>query len=195
MNKKPIYAVSGLILAMLIAAWLLGWFGGGNYSADPKVAELEKARDKSLAKQPDMGRDQRRSQRAWFEEQMKGLTEEQRWAFIESSAAIFIPLGAARFESEYDNFMKLSPAEQQKELDKRIDEMEARGGPGGGPGGGGGRPPIDPKRADEFRKKMNAWTTPDQRAKFENGIRMFNDRRKERGLDPVRPPGGGGGFF
>ena len=46
---------------------------------------------------------------------------------------------------------------------------------------------------DEFRKKMLAWTTPEQRAKFENGIQMFNDRRKERGLDAVDMPGGG--FF
>jgi hypothetical protein len=37
---------------------------------------------------------------------------------------------------------------------------------------------------------MLDYTTPEQRAKFENGIQMFNDRRKERGLPPVGPPGG-----
>jgi hypothetical protein len=72
--------------------------------------------------------------------------------------------------------------------------MEARGGPpGGGPGGGGGRPQMDPKKMDEFRKKMLGWTTPEQRSKFENGMKMFNDRRIERGLQPM-PPFGGGGF-
>jgi hypothetical protein len=101
---------------------------------------------------------------------------------------------AKAFEAQYDKFMAMSPAERTKELDKRIDEMEAQrrngGGQGGGPPGGGGPRNVDPKKMDEFRKKMNAWTTPEQRAKFENGIRMFNDRRKERGLEPIKPGGG-----
>jgi Spy/CpxP family protein refolding chaperone len=42
---------------------------------------------------------------------------------------------------------------------------------------------------DEFRKKMLDYTTPEQRAKFENGIQIFNERRKERGLPPVGPGG------
>ena len=49
---------------------------------------------------------------------------------------------------------------------------------------------MDPKKMDEFRKKMLDYTTPEQRAKFESGIQMFNDRRKARGLEPVGPPGG-----
>ena len=76
--------------------------------------------------------------------------------------------------------------------------MESRGGPaaGGGPGGagGGGPPNMDPKKMDEFRKKMLDWTTPEQRAKFENGMQMFNERLKERGLEPRRPAPGGGFF-
>ena len=40
---------------------------------------------------------------------------------------------------------------------------------------------------------MLDWTTPDQRAKFENGIRLMNDRMQQRGFDPLPAPGGG--FF
>jgi hypothetical protein len=97
-----------------------------------------------------------------------------------------------QFEQRYDEFMAMSPEEQQKKLDEEIDKLEARGGAGAGRGGGGGPPNVDPKKAAEFMKKMNAWTTPQQRAKFENGVRMFNERRKERGLAPVGGPGGGG---
>ena len=114
---------------------------------------------------------------------------------------IFVPMMAKQFEKRYDEFMAMSPEQQRAELDKRIDEMKARGGPGGpgGPGGGGnggrrGPPNMDPKKAEQFRKKMLDWTTPEQRAKFENGINLMNGRLKERGMDPL-PPGPGGGFF
>jgi hypothetical protein len=40
---------------------------------------------------------------------------------------------------------------------------------------------------------MLAWTTPEQRAKFDNGIQMFRSRMEERGLTPPSTPGGG--FF
>jgi hypothetical protein len=40
---------------------------------------------------------------------------------------------------------------------------------------------------------MLAWTTPSQRAKWDNGIQIFTNRMKERGLTP--PPMPGGGFF
>jgi hypothetical protein len=140
---------------------------------------------------------ERRAQRDAFGERMKGLSEEQRMAFFESSMPIFVPMMARQFEKRYDEFVKLSPEEQRKELDKRIDEMKARGG-AGGPGDAGGRRgaprSIDPKKAEQFRKKMLDWTTPEQRAKFENGISAMNERLKERGMDPL-PPGPGGGMF
>ena len=41
---------------------------------------------------------------------------------------------------------------------------------------------------DEFRKKMLDYTTPEQRAKFDSGMQMFNDRRKAR-LAASRPSG------
>ncbi len=46
---------------------------------------------------------------------------------------------------------------------------------------------------DEFRKKMLDWITPEQRGKFQNGVQLFNNRLKQRGMAPVGGPGGG--FF
>ena len=72
---------------------------------------------------------------------MEGLTPDQRMAFMESSMAVFVPLMAKQFEKNYDEFMAKSPEEQRREMDKRIDEMEARGGQGGPGGPGRGGPP------------------------------------------------------
>jgi hypothetical protein len=190
-DNRKLYGITALAV-LIFAAWAWNWFDAGQYSDDPAVAELERLRDANIGK--DLSRDEQRAQREDFGKRMSGLSEEQRMAFFESSMPIWIPMMSKRFEQDYDKLMAMTPEEQRKEMDKRIDEMEARGGPpGGGPGGGGGRPQMDPKKMDEFRKKMLDWTTPEQRSKFENGMKMFNDRRKERGLQPL-PPFGGGGF-
>ncbi len=192
MDKNKILCGATAVIVLLIAAWMWGWFDSKDYSSDPKVAELERFRDENVAKMQGGSPDDFREQRHAIRDQMAGLTEAQRAEFFESSMPIFVPLMAKRFEQEYDKFMEKSPAEQRKELDKRIDEMQARGGGPGGPGGSGGRPPIDPKRMSEIGKKMLDWTTPEQRSKFENGMRMMNERRQERGLQPLPPFGGGG---
>lgn len=198
MNRKPVGIAALLILAAM-GAWAMGWFDGGQYSDDPAVAELERARDDALARQDEMTEDEKRTARRELGERAEGLSHEQRMALWESSAPLIVPLMARQFEQRYDEFMKKSPQEQRKELDKRIDEMEARmkaGAGSGGPGGEGrgdrNRPPIDAKKAEEFRKKMLDWTTPEQRAKFENGMNLFNERRKERGLEPINSRPGGG---
>jgi Spy/CpxP family protein refolding chaperone len=190
-NYKRYGITAVVILVFAALAW--NWFDAGQYSDDPAVAELERLRDANVGKE--LSPEEEQAQRQDMGKLMSGLTPEQRMSFFESSMPIFIPMMAKRFEADYDKMMAMTPEEQKKEMDKRIDEMEARGGgpPGGGPGGGGGRPQMDPKKMDEFRKKMLGWTTPEQRSKFENGMKMFNERRKERGLQPL-PPFGGGGF-
>ncbi|QDT74006.1 hypothetical protein [Lacipirellula limnantheis] len=191
MKKSEVCGIVGVAMLAVLVAWFYGWFDGKAYSDDPQVAALEKERDANVDKLANMPEDQRRTQGEAFRKQMEGLSPDQRAAFMESSMAVFVPLMARQFEKNYDEFMAKSPEEQRRELDKRIDEMEARGGQGGPGGPGRGGPPnMDPKKMDEFRKKMLDYTTPEQRAKFENGIQIFNDRRKERGLPPVGPPGG-----
>ncbi len=190
-DKRVLYSVGALLL--LILAFQM-WSGaeGPKYSDDPVVAELEKERDANIGKFESLPEDQRRAQGQQFREKMQGLSPEQQQAFFESSMPVWMPMMAKRFEEEYDKLMAMTPEERRKELDKRIDGMGGQGRPGGGPGRGG-RPPVSPEKMDEIGKKMLDWTTPDQRSKFENGMRMMNERRQERGL-PALPPFGGGGF-
>jgi hypothetical protein len=191
MKKSEVFGMVAVAMLAILVAWFYGWFDGKEYSDDPQVAALEKERDANADKFMNMPEEQRRTEGQAFRERMEVLTPDQRMAFMESSMAVFVPLMAKQFEKNYDEFMAKSPEEQRREMDKRIDARGGQGGPGGPDGPGRGGPPnMDPKKMDEFRKKMLDYTTPEQRAKFENGIQMFNDRRKERGLPPVGPPGG-----
>lgn len=183
-DHKILCGVTALVV-LIFAAWAWGLFDRGQYSEDPKVAELERFRDANIT-QGEPPREVRREMR----DKIEGLSPEQRMAFFESSMPIFVPMMAKRFEEEYDKFVQLSPEEQRKKLDERINEMEKRGGPGGPGGPGGNRPQFDSKKMSEIAKKMLDWTTPDQRTKFENGMRMMNERRAERGLAPLPPLGG-----
>lgn len=183
MSEHKIKYGLAALMVVIFAAWVWGWLDTGQYSDDPKVAEAERLRDANIGNEAPEFREQMRTS-------MEGLSPEQRMAFFESSMPIFVPLMAKRFEEEYDKFVQLSPEEQRKKLDERIDEMEKRGGPGGPGGPGGNRPPMDPKKMNEIAKKMLDWTTPEQRTKFENGMRMMNERRGQRGLSPLPPMGG-----
>jgi hypothetical protein len=143
-----------------------------------------------LAAEPE-SKENQRAMRDAVRARFEGVPEDQRMAVFEQLAPVFIPMMMTRFESEYDKFIAMSPEERNRELDKRIDQMRRGGQRPPGAGGGGPRN-IDPKKAQEFQKKMLAWTTPEQRAKWDNGIGMFNQRLKERGMEPVTP---GGGMF
>jgi hypothetical protein len=185
MNAKNATIGGGTaIVLLLLLAWWLGWF----QREDEFVAEI---REIAAAPESDENRD---AMRDAMRERFQGVPEEQRAQMFEQLAPIFIPIMMARFETEYDKFITLSPEEQNRKLDERIDEMTKRGGPRGGPGGqGAGRPAQDPKKMAEFQKKMLGWTTPEQRSKMQNGMDRFANRMKERGLTP--PPMPGGGFF
>lgn len=211
MLKRSILGVAAVVLLGFLTAWAFGWFSSSKYSNDPKVAELEKLRDETIVKQiqfpdnpppakqetPSAEEQAQRASAEQFRDKINDLSEEQRQSFFERSMPIFIEKMSEQFDKRYEKLMAMTPAERNKELDKAIDQMEKRSAAGKGPGGkgpgGGGPPRMDPQKMDEMRKKMLDWTTPEQRAKFENSIQMLNDRRKERGLQPMGGPGGG--FF
>lgn len=184
MNRRWTYGGAIAVVLLLITVW--AW--GGTDSKDPAVRELEKLRDEDFARQEQMTEAERQASREQFGERMRGLSEEQRRSFFESSAPIFMKM----FEARVDQFLKLSPEEQDAEIDKRIDEMQARrqAGPpqAGGPGGGAA---PSAQQIDEMRKKMLDWTTPEQRAKFDTAFQKFNERLKQRGMSSMP----GGGFF
>lgn len=188
MNKK--HALIGAAIFLVLAA--IGW---GFYSAkDPALVELEQLRDEQFAMRRELTEEQQEANRQVFGEKMKGLSDEQRRSFFESSAPIFMKMMEARL----DQFLAKTPEEQKAELDKRIDEMLARQKSGGGqgrsgpPGVGDGNSPPTPQQIDQFRKGMLDKTTPEQRAKFQMTMQMYQNRMKERGIDPKQ---GGGRFF
>lgn len=189
MNKRWNSAAAALIVLLVAAAWWLGWFGKAE---DPLIAQTRQLVETPQAEQTSQQRSDLRD--AW-RQRFEGLNDEQRTAMFEQMAPIFMPLMMRQFETRYDAFMAMSPEQQRAELDKRIDEMRQRTASGQGPGplGGAARPQMEPAKAAEFQKKMLAWTTPEQRAKFQNGMMMFSNRMKERGLNPPQMPGGG--FF
>lgn len=188
MNGKT-WVMLGVAFALLLAlAWQYGWLE----RETPQIAEL-----KTLAAQPPT-QERGEAVRDAIRQQVEAIpSDEGRRNYFEAAAPILIPMFAMQFETQYDAFMKMSSEEQRRELDKRIDEMEKRrsGGPAEAARPGGNRSPMDPKRADEMQKKFTAYTTPQQRAKFEDGIRRFNERREQRGLEPMPLPGRGGRPF
>lgn len=192
MNKRWTIGGTIAIALLVIAAWAFGWLE----RKDPALAELEKLRDEGLSRQGQMTEEEQRASREKFGEQMRDVPEETRRKFFESSMPVFMRM----FEAQTDRFLAMSPEEQRKEMDKRIDDMKARmnapgqggpppGGGAGGPGGNGPRPSA--QQMDEMRKKMLDWTTPEQRAKFEKVMQKYSERLKQRGMDPMP----GGGFF
>lgn len=183
MDKKSFGAVSGIVALMIALAWWLGWFN----REDALIAQTRAIVETPSTEQtPQQQADLRNAWRDRFQ----GLNDEQRRAMFESMMPIFMPLMMRQFENRYDEFMKMSPDEQRRKLDDRINEMQKRGGMGGP---GGDRPAMDPKQMAEMQKKFLAYTTPEQRSKMDNGMRILADRMKERGLSPPQFPGGG--FF
>ena len=108
-------------------------------------------------------------------------------------APIFIPMMAKQFEAEYDEFMAMSP-EEQRTASSTSGSTRCKRAAAQAAGRRPGRPAAAgrtwiPRRWPRFRKKMLDWTTPEQRGKFENGMQMFNDRMKERGMDAAANAG------
>jgi len=188
MNKNLVLSIAGILVLMLVGAMLLDW-SPSKYSKDPQVAALEKIRDETFARPGERNEKERRAEGEAFRGKMEGLTEQQRKEFFERSAPLMISKMAEQMEQRFKKLQAMPIEERRKELDKAIDMMEKRSS-AGGPGGKGGPPRMDPQKIDEMRKKMLDWTTPQQRAMFENGLQMMNDRRKERGLKPITGPPG-----
>ncbi len=188
-NKMTLMGV--FVIVGLSAAWALGMFSG----MDPQVAELEKMRDENIGRMDQMSDQERRDQWGNFRDRIGELTEAQKKQFFESSRPIFQKMMLDRM----NKFLEMSPEEQNEKLDEIIDRMEQRkasrdaDGQGRGQGGpGGNRKNMSDADRDQRRKEMLDKTTPEMRAKFDKFKDMLNDRREERGLDPIE---GGRGMF
>ena len=180
MAKKWMVPLASVAVVLLLVAWAGGVFEPSPYSEDPDVAELQRMREE-LVQRDERPDEQTRDD---FRQRIGNLSAEQRREFFTSG----LPAGfTGMIERRMDEFFALPPEEQQKKLDAEIDRMEQwRGQGGGGPPWARGGDMTEQQR-DEMRKRMLDNTTPELRSKFERRMRMINDRRQERGLEPIGP--------
>ncbi|MAT69617.1 MAG: hypothetical protein CMJ58_08840 [Planctomycetaceae bacterium] len=184
MSRKNGVLIVIALLLLPLAAWALGWFGDDTLSDDPTVAEIQR----EMRRVSDLPEDQRRQAGDRMRSLGQNLTDEQRMELFKTS----IPMWQPMMKQRLSDFFAKTPEDQRAQIDEEIDRMEEfrQNNPGGGNGGPfrGGQN-MSPEKRDEFMKTMVAYLSPDVRAMFELRIQMFNDRREERGLEPIGPPG------
>ncbi len=177
--KNHKLAISAVVITLVVG---VGWAMGFFEKTDPQVAELQQLRDENIQKMDQMPEEQRRG----FRDRVEQLSPEQRQQFFDSSRERFQTMMLNRV----DEFFALPPEEQQKKLDDMIDRMEERRKQREANGGegrrGGNRGNMTPGQRDQRSKERLDRTTPELRAKVDRFRDMLNDRREERGLDPVR---------
>ncbi len=195
MKLRKLTIATTVVLVLSAAAWAMGLFSG----TDPVVAEMQQLRDQMFANR-DLPEAERRAQWDGFRQRMEGLTDAQRDVLREGGRERWQQFGQQRM----DEFFKLSPKEQQQQLDEFIDRMEQRqregarnagpggpGGPGGWGGGDRGRNLSDSQREQRSKERLDR-TSPQMRAQFTEFRRLLNERRAERGLPPMEGRPGGG---
>jgi len=172
-------AAIAIVLVLLIG---IGWafMGDSQYSSNPNVAELQKKFDDSAGRPDDLTKEQRQE----FRGKIRELPEDQRREFFESRRDHMMQFVQQRM----DQFFSRSPEEQQERLDEMIDRMESRRQARDQNGQKGGRPEISPQQRDARRKRMLDNTSPELRAGFNKFKGMLNQRREERGLEPIQGP-------
>ena len=178
MKRK--HAVTAVVLLALLSG--VGWALFSD--EDHVVVEIKQKRDELFQKIDTMSDEQRRAEFDALREQTRELSEEQRHEVWK---------GGRKFMMQrVDKLLAMTKDEQNKELDKWIDRMEerrnnreARGDQDRkGPPGGGGRGRSGKGRLDN--------SSPEMRGKMDAMKDLINDRRKARGLEPIR---GGRGMF
>ena len=184
MDKRKT-AIGAVTMALVLGVgWALGFFD----RSDPEVLELQKMRDEAFDRRDQISEEERRTQFRAIRERVEDLSEDQRRAFHEGLRE--------RFQQRMEQFFAMLPEEQTERLDELIDRMEERRAnrdqAGGGGRPGGGRGDMTAAQRDQRRKERLDRTTPDMRAKMDRFREMLNDRREQRGLDPIE---GGRGFF
>ena len=185
MNKK--HAIAALLILALLAG--VGWalFSG----EDAAVIEAKQKRDELFKKIDTLSPEERRAEFDALRESTQNLTEDQRRQ---------VRRGGRKFMMQrVDNLLAMAPAERNQELDRMIDRMEEarqnRDGDRGPRGDRGGN--MSQAQRDQRRKQGLDRTSPQMRAKMDQMKDLINQRREERGLEPVKggPPRGmfGGG--
>ncbi len=171
MNKKHTFTAAAILLLLAIAWALLP-------ADDTKLTEAKQMRDELFQKVDTMNPQQMRAGREAIREKMHDLSPNQRRQFGQ---------GMRRFMMKrVDRILDLPPEQQTQELDKWIDRMEENTPPGDRGAG------MSQAERDQRQKQRLDRTTPDMRAKMGRMKDLINERREQRGLEPIQ---GGRGMF
>lgn len=176
MNRKR--GVVAVVMVVLIVGAGWAWLSGG----DAAAVEAKQKRDELFQKIDTLTPEQRRVEFASLREMSKDLSEEQRRELRRG--------GQQYMMQRFDKLLTMPPKERNRELDKIIDRMETD--QGDRKRDDRGRDMSQAQR-DQRRKERLDRTSPDMRAKMDLLRDMINDRRKQRGMEPVN--GGGRGMF
>lgn len=181
MNKKNGIAATVILALLAGIVWVL--FTG----EDAELAEAKQMRDQMFQKMDTMSPEDRHSGREAIREKMQDFSPEQRREFGQ---------GMRQFAMKrVDKILAMSPGEQRQELDQWIDRMEQmrenRGNEGRGDRGGD----MSSAQRDQRSKQRLDRSTPQMRAKMDAMKDLINQRREQRGLEPIQGPRGllGGG--
>lgn len=137
-----------------------------------------------------------------FRDKQKAIREEAKKLSPESRRELM--QGQMKMMTNMTKQLLAMPKSQQNAvLDLFIDGMEAmrkqqeqrmaKANSSGNESGGGDRPrrpPVSDEERDQRRREFFDNMPPEDRATFSEGIRAMNDRRRERGMPPMRmfPP-------
>jgi len=194
MKKKKIALLTLLVALGATIAWALLPQG-----VDPQVAKVTELQQKLFANGPGGNStttpDERRKAFREFRQELEKLTDEQRDQWMRDHPPPF----ARAMQKRIRDFFELSPDKRKEALDRSIDEGEARrremekrfAANGGRPGGFG--PPfggrnMDSQQRASMAKRMLDNTSPQDRAQMSEYGRQMQERRRERGLPPMRGP-------
>lgn len=199
MEKKHVGAAAVILVLLAGAAWAL--FSG----EDQEFIEAKKKHDELFQNMENMSRDERRAEFESLREETRYFSDEQRRALREGGRQFMM--------QRVDRLLAMPKDQQRQELDKMIDQMEerrrdreangdqgpgGRGGPGGGRGDRGGD--MSSAERDQRRKERLDRSSPADRGRMDAMKDLVNERREERGLEPINrmrgiggPRGGGPG--
>jgi hypothetical protein len=183
MKKKNAVIVAILLVLLAGVGWAL--FSGD----DAAFVEAKQRRDEIFQKLDTLSSEERRAEFQSLRKLTENLSEDQRRALWGS--------GRQYMMQRVDQLLALPPAERKQELDKMIDQIEKwRKDSAGNRGGRGGDRQAEwenrtEAERDQRRKERLDRTSPEMRAKMDLMRDMMNQRRKERGMEPMQ---GGGGW-
>jgi hypothetical protein len=159
---KLIAAGTGLLVALLLAAWLLGFFERDvSTSDDPQVADIMRGIEQG--KNADVN---------LLKQKYVQLTPEQQREVGKRKMLMSLP----QQEQKLRDFFAQSEQEQWKQIDREID---ARGEAGKGKSTSG---PSNPQQIMSMKQEWTANASPELRSMMERRYRMQSRRREQRGL-------------